>query len=114
MLASNSQHLNAEGVGNLRLPVGDGFLELSDVQYAPETEVNMISPGLLRHGGVAMYGHKDMLVSKGTGSTIAQYRCQVDVQHLDVKAPGMKNPVQRFNFAALSNNLITKQDDLDS
>lgn len=64
----------------------------------------MISPGLLKRGGVIMDGHNDQLVSKGTGTTIAHYRWKANISTL-----ALRDEELRFHFAALSNNSITKQ-----
>ncbi|KAG5936949.1 hypothetical protein E4U59_004711 [Claviceps monticola] len=67
MMASNGQYFKVAGVGIVRLSIGDDFLELTNTQFAPQAEGNMISPGLLRSGGVIMDGRSDQLVSAGTG-----------------------------------------------
>ncbi|KAG6246945.1 hypothetical protein E4U23_004242 [Claviceps purpurea] len=74
MMASNGQYLKAAGAGIVRLPIGDGFLELTKAQFSPQAEVNMISPGLLRSGGVIMDDRSDQLVSAGTGLPVGKFK----------------------------------------
>ncbi|KAG5942589.1 hypothetical protein E4U59_001003 [Claviceps monticola] len=103
IMASNGQHLSVAGVGTVRLPLGDGFVELTNAQFAPKAEVNMISPGLLRRGGVLMDGCNDNLVSTATGLSIGKFQWKSNIATLVLRD---EQPL--FNFAAITSSSITK------
>ncbi|KAG6018798.1 hypothetical protein E4U19_007973 [Claviceps sp. Clav32 group G5] len=103
-MASNGQHLSVTGVGTVRLPLGDGFVELSNAQFAPKAEVNMISPGLLRRGGVLMDGCNDQLVSTATGLPIGKFQWKSNIATLI-----LRDEQPPFNFAAITSSSVTKQ-----
>ncbi|KAG6151975.1 hypothetical protein E4U51_000533 [Claviceps purpurea] len=102
MMASNGQRLKVTGVGTVRLPVGDGFLDLLDAHYAPQAEVNMISPGLLKRGGVIMDGHKDLLLSTGNGLPIGKFIWKSNISMLV-----LRDEQPRSNMAAHISGSIT-------
>ncbi|KAG5949189.1 hypothetical protein E4U58_002028, partial [Claviceps cyperi] len=83
IMASNGQHLSVAGVGT--------------------AEVNMISPGLLRRGGVLMDGCDDNLVSTATGLPIGKYQWKSNI------ATVLRDEQPLFNFAAITSSSITKQ-----
>ncbi|KAG6057595.1 hypothetical protein E4U17_001150 [Claviceps sp. LM77 group G4] len=103
-MASNGQHLKVTGVRTVRLPLGDGFLELTNAQFAPQAEVNMISPGLLRRGDVIMDGRNDQLVSADPGLPVNQFKWKSNISTLV-----LRDEQTLFNFAAINSTLMTKQ-----